>query len=45
MTARILTSAEHALLAEEREWLGRLQLALARLDVAADDQRALEQSI
>lgn len=45
MSPRLLTAAQETLLAEERQWLGRLQVALARLDAPADDQRALERSV
>lgn len=45
MTTRLLTSTQEAILADERLWLGRLQVALARLDVSPADQQALERSI
>lgn len=45
MLSTILTPEHDALLADERQWLGRLQGAVARLDLPADDQRALERSI
>jgi small GTP-binding protein len=45
MIARVLSLVEADLLAREREWLGRLQVALARFDVPAGDQAALEQSV
>jgi small GTP-binding protein len=42
---RILTDAHERLLAEERDALARLQLALARFDVTPTDETALRQSI
>ena len=41
----LLKDRTRQLLADEREWLSRLQLALARFDVSADDRSALERSI
>jgi small GTP-binding protein len=40
-----LTERARQLLTEEREWLGRLQAALARFDVPVDDRAALERSV
>jgi len=45
MITRVLTPDDDALLAEERECLSRLQLALARADADAADQDALAQSV
>ena len=45
MITRVLTPDDDALLAEERECLGRLQRALARADADAADQDALAQSV
>ncbi len=45
MILRVLTSTQRALLAEERDVLGRLQTALARFDADRGDQDALAQSI
>lgn len=45
MLSRLLTSAQETLLAEERAWLGRLQVALARFDPASEGPRALERAI
>lgn len=44
MTTRILTTAQQALLADVRAWLGRLQLALSRAHADADAQQRLERS-
>jgi small GTP-binding protein len=40
-----LTEHARRLLTQEREWLGRLQAALARFDVPPEDRTALERSI
>ena len=45
MISGVLTSAQHALLAEERDGLGRLQATLARCEADRSDQDALAQSI
>src|SRR5262245_33159222 len=45
MLARILTPAQDELLRDERKLLGRLRTSLARYDVAADQQAALDRSI
>src|SRR5262245_38501089 len=45
MLARILTPAQDELLREERKLLARLSTALARFDVGADQQSALDRSI
>ena len=45
MLRRILTNQQEELLAEERHWLSDLQVALARFDVAPDDQDTLDRSI
>ena len=45
MLRRILTNQQEELLAEERHWLSDLRVALARFDVAPDDQDTLDRSI
>lgn len=45
MPFHTLTTAQEQVLSDERVWLGRLQIALARLDLDADDLGALERSI
>ena len=45
MLRRILTNQQEKLLKEERRWLGDLRVALARFDVAPEDQVTLDQSI
>lgn len=45
MLFHTLTTAQEQALSDERLWLGRLQVALARLDLDPDDLRALERSI
>ena len=45
MLPRVLSPEDDALLAAERDTLGRLQRALARHDAAAADQEALAQSV
>ncbi|HUE85751.1 MAG TPA: dynamin family protein [Vicinamibacterales bacterium] len=45
MLSRLLEDRTRQYLADEREWLGRLQLVLARFDVSAEDKSALERSI
>jgi small GTP-binding protein len=45
MLRRILTNQQEELLAEERHWLSDLRVALARFDVAPDDQDTLHRSI
>jgi small GTP-binding protein len=45
MLSRFLRDQTRQHLADEREWLNRLQLALARFDVAPEDRSALERSI
>jgi small GTP-binding protein len=45
MPFHTLTAAQEQALSDERIWLGRLLVALARLDLDADDVRALERSI
>ena len=45
MLAHILTSRQDALLREERGLLTRLRTAVAKLDAAADQQQALDESI
>jgi len=45
MPKKILTESHEALLAEERQLLGELQVILARHDAAREDQTTLERSI
>src|SRR5712692_6487807 len=45
MLAPVLDARQQALLAEERGLLGSVQVQLARLDLAAEDQEALARSI
>lgn len=45
MLTRLLEDRTRQLLAEEREWLGRLQRVLARFEISADDKSALDRSI
>ena len=45
MLSRLVPDRTRQQLTEEREWLGRLRLALARFDVSAEDMSALERSI
>jgi small GTP-binding protein len=45
MLSRFLGSRTREQVIEEREWLNRLQLALTRFEVAAEDRSALERSI
>ena len=45
MLPRVLSPEDDALLAAERETLGRLQRVLARHDAATPDQEALAQSV
>jgi small GTP-binding protein len=45
MLSALLKDHTRKYLAEEREWLSRLQVALSRVDVARDDLSALERSI
>lgn len=45
MISQVLTSDQHAVLAEEREALSRLQTTLAQCDADRSDQEALAQSI
>jgi small GTP-binding protein len=45
MLTRLLHDRTRQQLAEEREWLSRLQLVLARFDISADDKSALERSV
>ncbi len=45
MLARILTEPQERILADERRVLGELVLALARLEVAPDDQETLQRSV
>ena len=45
MLTRVLSDKQDALLREERGLLMRLRTALARIDAAADQQEALDQSI
>jgi small GTP-binding protein len=45
MLSRFLRDRTRQQLVEEREWLSRLQVALARFDVSPDDRSALERSI
>ena len=45
MLSRFLRDQTRQHLVDEREWLNRLQLALARFDVAPEDRSALERSI
>ena len=45
MLSRFLRDNTRHQLVEEREWLSRLQLALTRFDVSADDRSALDRSI
>jgi small GTP-binding protein len=43
--SRLLRDRPRQQLADEREWLSRLQVALGRFDVAPEDRSALERSI
>jgi small GTP-binding protein len=45
MLSRVVGDKTRQHLVEEREWLNRLQLALARFDVPPDDRSALDRSI
>ena len=45
MLSRLLENQTRQQLAEEREWLGRLQRVLERFDISAEDKSALERSI
>ena len=45
MLEQILSRRREELLAEERQWLGRLQVALAQFDIAPEDQAILSRSI
>ena len=45
MLRRILSSQQEEILSEERRWLSDLRVALARFDVAVEDQATLDQSI
>lgn len=45
MLGKFLRDNTRQQLADEREWLSRLRLALERFDVSADDRSALERSI
>lgn len=45
MLSGLLRESTRRHLAEEREWLSRLQQALARFDIAAEDRSALARSI
>ncbi len=45
MLEQILNRRREELLAEERLWLSRLQVALAQFDIAAEDQAILSRSI
>lgn len=45
MLSRLLHDRTRQQLAEEREWLSRLQAVLARFDITAEDKSALERSI
>jgi len=45
MLRRILTNQQEELLTDERRWLSDLRVALARFDLAAEDQATLERSI
>jgi small GTP-binding protein len=45
MLRRILTNQQERLLTDERRWLSDLRVALARFDVASEDQATLDQSI
>jgi small GTP-binding protein len=45
MLTRLLHDRTRQQLAEEREWLSRLQLVLQRFDIAPDDRSALERSV
>jgi small GTP-binding protein len=45
MLSRLLHDRTRQQLAEEREWLSRLQAVLARFEISAEDKSALERSI
>ncbi len=45
MQPKILSQAEEAILASERRWLTRLQIALAQFPATDDDRAALERSV
>lgn len=45
MLRTVLTPEQEALLVEERRWLADLEVALARFDMAPDDQATLERSV
>src|ERR671915_241415 len=45
MLSRFLPDRARRSLAEEREWLGKLQRALVRFDTPAEDKSALARSI
>ena len=45
MLARILTSQQERILADERRVLGELVAALARLEITAEDQETLQRSV
>jgi GTPase Era involved in 16S rRNA processing len=45
MLARLIPDRSKRLVTDEREWLGKLQRALARFDTNAADQTTLERSI
>ena len=45
MLSRLLRDSTRQQLADEREWLSRLQATLSRFDVSAEDRSALDRSI
>jgi small GTP-binding protein len=45
MLSRLLHDRTRQYLADEREWLSRLQLVLTRFDISAEDKSALDRSI